>query len=120
MIKVNVEPWRKLVRVHMSGLLSAEEVHAFAREMRQAVTAMGLGSDQFSLLVETEGNTVQQQEVMTVFEELISRPELRAKRIAIVRHGVLGRMQARRLTSHRSGAEVFDSMQDADTWLRAA
>ena len=120
MIQVSVEPWRKLVRAKMAGLLTIEEVQDFATQYRAAATGMGLGPDEFSLLVETEGNTVQRQEVMSVFQALLTRPQLRARRIAIVRKGVLGRMQARRLSQQRSDTEVFDNMADAEVWLRAA
>jgi hypothetical protein len=120
MIQVSVEPWRKLVRAKMSGMLSLEEVHAFAVEMREAAGRMGLGSGEFALLVETQGNTVQRQEVMSLFQDLLTRPQLRARRIAIVRHGMLGRMQARRLAEHSESTQVFDNMPDAEVWLRAA
>lgn len=120
MIKVTAEPWRKLVRVQMKGLLTPAEVEAFVRDFRAAVEGMKLVSNEFSLLVETEGKTVQRQDVMDRFQELITRPALRADRIAIVRDGVLGRMQARRLMEHRSGTAVFDKMEEANEWLRAA
>ena len=115
-----MEPWRKLVRAKMSGMLSTEEVQAFAANFRAAVASMKLGSDEFSLLVETQGNTVQRQDVIALFEQLLTTPQVRARRIAIVRHGMLGRMQARRLTEQRLGAQVFDNMPEADAWLRAA
>jgi len=120
MIKVTAEPWRKLVRVRMMGLLTPEEVESFVFDFRATVESMQLGSNEFSMLVETEGKTIQQQDVMEQFQELITRPALRASRIAIVRDGVLGRMQARRLMEHRDGTAVFDNMLDADDWLRAA
>jgi hypothetical protein len=120
MIQVTTEPWRKLVRAKMSGMLTIEDVHCFARDFRAAAAAMGASSDEFSLLVETQGNTVQQQQVMSAFQELLTRPKVRARKVAIVRHGMLGRMQARRLTEQRSDTKVFDNMNDAELWLRTA
>lgn len=120
MIKVTAEPWRKLVRVQISGLLTPSEVEAFVADFRAAVQNMKLGPEEFSMLVESEGKTVQRQDVVDRFQELITRPALRARRIAIVREGMLGRMQARRLMEHRSGTGVFESLDDAYHWLRAA
>ena len=101
-------------------MLSIEEVRAFAEDFRRAAGSMNAGPNEFSLLVETEGNTVQRQDVMSLFQQMLSRPQVRARRIAIVRHGMLGRMQARRLTEQRDDAHVFDNMPDAEAWLRAA
>ena len=120
MIQVTTEPWRKLVRARMSGMLSIEDVEGFAAEFRAAAASMNAGPGEFSLLVETQGNTVQRQDVMGRFQELLTRPQVRARRIAIVRHGMLGRMQARRLTEQSDHAQVFDNMPEADAWLRAA
>ena len=120
MIQVTSEPWRKLVRARMSGMLTVDEVHAFAQDFRAVAAALGWGPGEFSLLVETQGNTVQQQQVMSLFQDLLTRPQLRARRVAIVRHGMLGRMQARRLAENSETTKVFDNMPEAEVWLRAA
>lgn len=101
-------------------MLSIEEVQAFAEDFRRAAMSMNAGPNEFTLLVETQGNTVQRQDVMILFQELLTRPQVRARRIAIVRHGMLGRMQARRLAEQRTDTQVFDKMPEAEAWLRAA
>jgi hypothetical protein len=119
MITVTTEPRRKLIRAKMSGLLSLPEVQAFGEEEQAAVRSMGLQSGEFLLLVETHGETVQTQEVMFAFRELVTNSELKAKRIAIVRTGALAGIQSRRLADARSDYEVFTNTGDAEEWLFA-
>lgn len=119
MITVTTEPARKLVRARMVGLLTVEEVHAFSREEQAAVKAMGLGSGEFLLLVETGGHAVQTQEVMAAFRDLMLHSPLKAKRIATVRAGALSRLQQRRVNETRADTEVFGTVEEAEAWLFA-
>jgi hypothetical protein len=119
MIEVTVEPARKLVRARMGGLLTLDEVKRFSAEEQAAVRGMGLGSGEFLLLVETEGNVVQTQDVVQALQDLIQHSPLKAKRIATVRTSALATLQTRRLTTLRNDYEVFDSLADAEAWLFA-
>lgn len=102
MIVVRAEPRLKRVHVRMGGMLTVQEVALFSREEQDAVRAMGLGSGEFDLLIETEGNLVQTQEVMNALGRLMLDSPLKARRIATVRAGVLTRMQSRRLSRVRT------------------
>ena len=117
LIEMDIDPDRKLVRARMSGLLTVHEVEAFSRQEQSLVRGMGLSSGEFYLLVETEGNVVQTQEVMDAFHNLARHSELKAKRIATVRAGALARMQSRRLSDVRSDTEVFNDVASAEEWL---
>lgn len=118
MITVTTDPARKLVRARMSGMLTVAEVGIFEREEQAAVRAMGLGSNEYDLLVETEGNLIQTQDVMAAFGKMMLNVPLKARRIATVRDGVLTRMQSKRIAKLRDGtSEVFDSLAEAEAWL---
>ena len=117
MIEVTTDPRRRLVCARMGTMLSVAEVEAFGHQEQAAVQAMGLGDGGFDLLVQTEGNLVQTQDVMEAFGRLLTDSPLKARRIATVRAGVLTRMQSRRIMNRRSRAEVFDSVADAEAWL---
>ncbi len=119
MIEVTVEPARKLVRARMGGLLTLDEVKRFSAEEQAAVRGMGLGSGEFLLSVETEGNVMQTQDVVQALQELIQHSPLKAKRIATVRTSALATLQTRRLTTLRNDYEVFDNLVDAEAWLFA-
>jgi hypothetical protein len=117
MIRVTAEPARKLVRAHMSGMLAVADVHRFAKDKEAAVRGMGLGSGEFLMLVVTEGNTIQTQEVMEAFRDLLLHSTVKPKRIATVRDGVLTRMQTTRISKARDDTEVFDDLASAEAWL---
>jgi len=117
MIEVSVEPERKLVRARMGGLLTVEEVGLYARLEEEAVRSMGLASGEFYVLIETDGDMVQTQEVMNAFIELAKHSPIRAIRIATVRAGALTRMQSRRVAGVRSDTAVFEDVRSAEAWL---
>ena len=118
MITVTSDPSRKLVRAHMSGMLTVDEVKAFGRDEQAAVRGMALASGEFVLLVETEGNLIQTQDVIATFAELMVTTPLKARRIATVRDGVLTRMQSRRVAKLREGSSmVFETVAEAEAWL---
>lgn len=117
MIDVSSDPARKLVRTVMGGLLTVADVERFSREEQEAVRAMGLASGEFFLLVETRGNEVQSQEVVTAFQRLMLHSALKAKRIATVRAGALSTLQTRRIAAVRQSAQVFETVEDAQAWL---
>jgi hypothetical protein len=116
-IVVTAEPAHRRVRARMGGMLTLAEVEAFSTREQAAVRSMGLKSGEFDLLVETEGNLVQTQEVMDALGKLMLHSPLKARRIATVRAGALTRMQSRRLSTLRSNTEVFDTCAAAELWL---
>jgi hypothetical protein len=117
MIEVTFDSNRKLVRAVMSGLLTKTDIELFSRKEQEAVRQMGLGSGEFFLLVEAEGDVVQSQEVVEAFKQLMLHSPVKAKRIATVRAGALPTIQTRRIASVRSNAEVFSTVREAEAWL---
>ena len=116
-VNVSYDRSRRLIRAVLSGMLNLDDVESFYRREQEAAQAMGCRTGEFFLLVETKGNVVQSKDVMEAFQRLIEHSPVKAKRIAIVRAGALSSMQTRRIAKARSAVEVFDAVEDAETWL---
>jgi hypothetical protein len=117
MIEVSFNSKQKLVRAVMGGLLTVADVERFSSEEQAGVRAMGLGTGEFVLLVEAHGNVVQSKEVVDAFQHIMLNSPLKAKRIATVREGALTTLQTRRIAAVSQTARVFETLEDAQSWL---
>jgi hypothetical protein len=117
MIVVTSDKARALVKAHMSGFLNPDEVEGFNADKEAAVEAMGLSSGEFYLLVDTTDCIIQSQEVVGAFTSAVLNTRYKSKRLAVVRHDNLTRMQTRRILSVRDNAAMFESVEDAEEWL---
>jgi hypothetical protein len=115
MISLHADPSRKLIRVSMSGFLGAAEVATFLVELRDAFAAMRVPVEQVGVLVETPGQVLQQQEVVTTFAQLATQLNP-GPRIAVVCAGRLLHMQLRRILPPARAA-TFESVAEAERWL---
>ena len=120
MISITSDPSRSLVIAQMTGFLEPADVRRFSDEKVAAVIALGLGSDEYYLLVNTEGCVIQSQEVVATFMRVMLESPFRSRRLAVVRHDNLTRMQTRRILSVRDEADIFASVAEAEEWLFAA
>jgi len=116
MIQISSLPFRKLVIAEFSGFLSLNEVAEYERKKVETVQAMGLGSDEFDLLVDTARCDIQAQEVVAAFQHNIMATSFRPRRVALVWAASLARMQAQRALN-RENAALFDSRAEALDWL---
>lgn len=119
MIEITSDESRRLVRVMMWGFLQPEHVQRFTVDKEAAVEAMGLGDREFVLLIDTAGCTIQSQEVVAAFIDAVLNTRFQSKRLAVVRHDHLTRMQTRRILSVRDDALIFERIEDAEAWLFA-
>jgi hypothetical protein len=117
MISVTSDKSRKLVIAQMTGFLEPADVQRFSDDKEAAVIAMGLGSGEYYMLVNTEGCVIQSQEVVATFMRVILQSPFRSRRLAVVRHDNLTRLQTRRILSVRDEAELFASVTEAEQWL---
>lgn len=117
MIVVTSDKARALVNAHMSGFLDPNEVESFNADKEAAVEAMGLRSGEFYLMVDTTDCIIQSQEVVAAFIGAVLNTRYKSKRLAVVRHDNLTRMQTRRILSVRDSAAMFESAKDAEEWL---
>jgi hypothetical protein len=116
MFQILPDAGRKLLRVHLSGFFSIEEVADFCVQAQAAILGMGCRSGDHMLLVDTRGCVLQSQPVVVAFGKLISEPRFVARRIAIVTGTVASRMQTRRILAHPA-ARLFDTPDEAEAWL---
>lgn len=117
MINITSDKSRSLVIAQMTGFLDPTDVQRFSDDKDAAVTAMGLGSGEYYLLVNTEGCVIQSQEVVATFMRVILQSPFRSRRLAVVRHDNLTRLQTRRILSVRDEADIFASVTEAEQWL---
>lgn len=106
---------RERVRIRISGFFSVAKVEAFSRDEQAAARSLALGSGAFDLLIETPEGTTQSPEVVAAFQHIADHSPLKARRIAIVSHSTLLRLQLRRIARGRTG--IFGSTSDAEAWL---
>ncbi|KQN09746.1 hypothetical protein ASE85_02045 [Sphingobium sp. Leaf26] len=117
MISITSDKSRSLLIAQMSGFFEPTDVQRFSDEKDAAVAAMGLGSGEYYMLVNTEGCVIQSQEVVATFMRVILQSPFRSRRLAVVRNDNLTRLQTRRILSVRDEAEMFASMTEAEQWL---
>lgn len=119
MIQISSLPFRQLVIAELSGFLSVQDVADFERQKVAAARAMGLGSGEFDLLVDTVRCDIQPQDVIAAFQHMIANTPCRARRVALVRAGSLARMQAQRALD-RENVVLVDTRPEALDWLHRA
>lgn len=116
MIQISSLPFRQLLIAELSGLLSVEDVAAFEGQKVAAARAMGLGSGEFDLLVDTTNCAIQPRDVIAAFQNMVANTPCRARRVALVRPGSLVRMQAQRALD-RENVMLVDTRAEALNWL---
>ncbi len=119
MIQISSLPFRQLVIAELSGFLSVQDVADLERQKVAAARAMGLGSGEFDLLVDTTRCDIQPQDVIVAFQSMIANTPCRARNVALVRATSLARMQAQRALN-RENVALVDSRTEALDWLSRA
>lgn len=119
MFTITIDPHRKLIRSKFAGFLTTDEVAEWSRQEQAAVVAMGCGSGEFLLLVDSSGCAIQSQEVIALFQQLVATSEYKARRIAIMRGSSLTRMQTRRVAGDKDYIAHFEGAAEAEEWLFA-
>ncbi|HEX7742743.1 MAG TPA: hypothetical protein VF442_09970 [Sphingobium sp.] len=119
MIQISTLPFRRLLIAELSGFLTVEDVADFERQKVTAARAMGLGSGEFDLLVDTVQCDIQPQDVIAAFQHMITNTPCRARRVALVHAASLARMQAKRALN-RDNVALVDTRAEALDWLTQA
>lgn len=117
MFRFEIDPAHKLVRSWIDGFLTIDEVMEWSRQEQAAVVTLGCKSREFLLLVDTSRCAIQSQDVVTLFQQLITKSKYKARRIAIMRGGSLIKMQSRRIAAGADYVQLFDETADAERWL---
>ena len=115
MYSIDVDRGRRIVRAHLSGFFTSEEVAAFARE-EQAAAASLMPGGVFGLLLDATGATAQAQDIVAAFHGLFHDLPIKAARIAVVTNSALLTIQLRRM-SDPARTRVFEAVGAAAAWL---
>lgn len=119
MIQVKSLPFRQLIIAELSGFLSVKDVQDFERQKAAAVRDMGLSSGQFDIMVDTVNCSIQPQDVIAAFRNMVVNTTCRARRVALIRAGSLAGAQAQRALA-RENVVLVDSRTEALDWLSRA
>lgn len=115
MYGIDVNPEARIVRAHLSGFFTTEEVAAFGRDEQAAAASLGAGLSFGLLLVSTDA-MAQSQDVVAAFRGLFYDLPIKATRIAVVTQSVLLTMQLRRMADP-ARTRVFTDQSAASRWL---
>ena len=107
---------RGLVRIGMHGFYDLDDVAAFFDARRKALAELGLPRNQHLTLNDLRGMMVQQQTVIHAFQQGLSVPEEKARKLAIVVDAVMARGQANRAINS-DDTRYFRDVESAEAWL---
>jgi hypothetical protein len=112
----DVDPRLDLVRIRMSGFFTPEEIVDFAAERRKAHARLACGPNEHLTVNDLRGMTIQPQESVEKFGEMLASPEYRSRRLAFVVSPTLAQRQLLRALAGRH-ARFFEDPVAAEAWL---
>jgi hypothetical protein len=115
MFSVSTDPARKLVRLKISAMLTAEQVAELYRREHMAILGMGCRLGDQLCIVDLTDCPLQLQDVVGAFQREI-KSGAKARRLAMFTGNALARMQARRIMQ-RDDAAIFETREEAEAWL---
>ena len=113
---LQVDPWRNLVRIMMTGFFSHDDILAFLEARRRAHRQLTCGPHEHLTINDVRGVNIQTQDVIDAFRKILAAPEYRSRRLAFVVPPTLARNQATRACVDRD-ARCFQDPVAAETWL---
>lgn len=106
----------KLVRIRMRGLFTLDDIDAFLKARQAAHAQLGCAPNDHMTLNDVREMSIQLQEVVGAFQQMLSAPEYRSRRLAFVAAPTLARSQLMRALASRE-ARCFEDMASAERWL---
>lgn len=107
---------RGTLRVTMGGFFTPADVAAFLREVNLKLDSLQTRPNEHLMLCDARGMSIQTQDIVGAFGQIVGSPRLRSKRLAFVNGSSLSRLQTRRLTD-RDGVSFFTDITEAERWL---
>jgi hypothetical protein len=109
----------QLLLYKLSGFFDAQDLRRFQAEIDAAFARLTCPPNTHLSLLNVSECALQSQAVVAGFEQLLARPDRRARRTAFVLETSLARMQVRRLLPARPDTAMFEDEASALAWLRA-
>ena len=116
---IQVDPFRDLVRIRMSGFFTIADIEEFLAERQEAHRALRCGPNQHLTLNDVSEMKIQSQEIVSAFHAMLAAPEHRSRRLAFVTGSTLARGQLQRAAAGRN-VRCFDDVVSAESWLLEA
>jgi len=119
MFEITTEPSRRLVRLKINAMLSREQVMDLYRKEHAAIVAMNCPLGEHLCIVDLTSCPLQLQEAAQAFQSEIGS-SAKAKKLAMFTGNALARMQARRIAKERNDVAIFETREEAESWLFGA
>ena len=114
--QIDVDPARDLVRITMSGFYSAGDIDSFLAKREAAHRLLTCGPNEHLTLNDVRGMKIQSQDSVQAFQQMLSDPAYRSRRLAFVVDQTLALFQLERALANRD-ARCFATVQQAEAWL---
>jgi hypothetical protein len=106
-----------LVRISMTGFYTEEDLVAFCAARRDAHAELGTAPNMHLTLNDLRGMKIQGREIVQAFQDMLSDPAYRSRKLAFVTDANLVRSQLMRSIAGREDARCFASIAEAEDWL---
>lgn len=114
---ITADPARDLIRIRMGGFFKAENIASFLRERDSAHARLGCAPNQHLTLNDVREMSIQPQDAVKAFQEMLADPAYRSRRLAFVVSPTLARGQLARALDGRPNTRLFDDVTEAEAWL---
>lgn len=102
----------------MSGFFQAAQIAELRTAVVAALAQLRCPPGRHLTLVDIRQMDIQSQDAVAQFEQLLSAPEVRSRKIGFIVARSLARLQIKRAASHRA-ADFFEDEGSAEAWLVA-
>ena len=113
---VDADPSRQVLRITMSGFFEPAQIAELRDGVAAAIAQLRCPPGRHLTLVDIRQMDIQSQEAVAQFEQLLSTPQVRSRKIAFIVARSLARLQIKRAASHRD-ADYFEDEGAAEAWL---
>lgn len=114
---IHVEP-AGFMKFVLAGFFDAETAQRFAAERAHAFKRLRCPPNAHVKLVDASKLDLQSQTIAAMLQRMMSDPQTRSRRLAIVADSALLQLQIRRLVGERPHVRFFTDSSDAEHWLR--
>lgn len=114
---IDVDVARSFVRVTARGFFQPGDVTNFRDALRREYRALRCLPNEHVTFLDIRDMAIQPQEVVPLFSQVMTDPQIRSKKVAVVVAKSLNRLQMRRAAAVRDAVALFGTEQEALDWL---